>query len=68
MTRFEGVIDSIHKNYGVIKSKVDNYTVKYLFIIFPDMLKNRCFEISKKVTSYAYLIKLEEQRCIWPMI
>lgn len=50
MKRIEGYIDRVHKNYGVIKSKHDNYRVKYLFLIFPDMLKNGHFESSNKVT------------------
>lgn len=50
MKRAEGYIDKIHKNYGVIKSTHNNHTVKYLFLIFPDMINNGYFECSKKVT------------------
>lgn len=48
--KIEGYIDSIHKNYGVIKSKSEGYSVKYLFYIFPDMLENGLYCSSRKVT------------------
>ncbi|HEM4955835.1 TPA: hypothetical protein U1165_001684, partial [Streptococcus suis] len=48
--RMEGYVDSIHRNYGVIKSNFKGYSVKYLFYIFPDMLEEGSFYSSKKVT------------------
>ncbi|MFG5465341.1 Abi family protein [Enterococcus faecalis] len=47
---YTGYIDTIHKNYGVVKSKVDGHIVKFLFYIFPDMLDDGKFKIAKEVT------------------
>lgn len=48
--RIEGSIESIHKNYGVIKSKDGDYDVKYLFYIFSDMLSDGVFRSTPNVT------------------
>lgn len=50
MKRIEGFIESIHKNYGVIKSKDGDYDVKYLFYIFSDMLSDGVFRSTPNVT------------------
>lgn len=48
--RIEGSIESIHKNYGIIKSKDGDYDVEYLFYIFPDMISDGVFKSTSKVT------------------
>lgn len=50
MQRIEGYIESVHKNYGILRSKNDDYEVKYLFYIFPDMLFEGIFKSTEKVT------------------
>ena len=50
MDRIEGYIDSVHSNYGVIKAQDGDFTVKYLFYIFPDMISNGVFKSTKKIT------------------
>lgn len=50
MKRIEGSIVSIHKNYGIIKSKDGDYDVEYLFYIFPDMISDGVFRSTSKVT------------------
>ena len=50
MKRMEGYIDSVYSNYGVIVTQDKGHTVKYLFYIFPDMIHNRVFKSTKKIT------------------
>lgn len=50
MKRMEDYIDSVYSNYGVIVTQDGGHTVKYLFYIFPDMIHNRVFKSTKKIT------------------
>lgn len=46
----EGIITKVYKNYGIIKAKTDEKDVKFMFYIFPDMIKNGKYQMSKEVT------------------
>lgn len=46
---YEGYIESVYENYGVIVSEKNGYKVRHLFYIFPDMITNNYFSSSRKV-------------------
>ncbi|MDB1690193.1 Abi family protein [Enterococcus casseliflavus] len=47
---FEGEIKDVHKNYGILTSKVQGKKVELYFLILPEMFKNGNFILNKQVT------------------